>query len=203
MWNPSADNRSVARRITLAAIVLVALVLLLVGLAISTLTSRSTREQVVRSVGDTVQSVAQSLDAADATNRELVQRTMKGFQREFDASMQLNESTGELSSYGAPVNGDTTAVDKFAQETGGIASVFAKKGNDFVAITTSIKNVQGERQMGVALEHSSPAYVQAQKGEPYAGRTVVDGKHGLYVAGQKQRRPGGGAFVYRQRHQRV
>ncbi|HNK06280.1 MAG TPA: methyl-accepting chemotaxis protein, partial [Giesbergeria sp.] len=87
MRNPSADNRSVARRITLAAIVLVALVLLLVGLAISTLTSRSTREQVVRSVGDTVQSVAQSLDAADATNRELVQQTVKSFQRQFDSAM--------------------------------------------------------------------------------------------------------------------
>ena len=171
-----ALNRSVARRVTLLAIALVALVLVLVGTAMWWLTDRNTRAQVVRSVGDTAQSVAQSLDAADATNRELVQRTMKGFQREFDASMQLNESTGELSSYGAPVNGDTTAVDKFAQETGGIASVFAKKGNDFVTITTSIKNAQGERQQGVVLEHTSPAYVQAQKGQPYTGRTVVNGK---------------------------
>ena len=176
MATSTAMNRSVARRVTLLAIALVALVLVLVGTAMWLLTERNTRTQVVRSVGDTAHSVAQSLDAADATNRELVQRTMKGFQREFDASMQLNEATGELSSYGAPVNGDTTAVDKFAQETGGIASVFAKKGNDFVTITTSIKNAQGERQMGVVLDHSSPAYVQAQKGEPYAGRTVVDGK---------------------------
>ena len=176
MATSTALNRSVARRVTLLAIALVTLVLVLVGTAMWLLTERNTRTQVVRSVGDTARSVAQSLDAADATNRELVQRTMKGFQREFDAAMQLNEATGELSSYGAPVNGDTTAVDKFAQETGGIASVFAKKGNDFVTITTSIKNAQGERQMGVVLDHSSPAYVQAQKGEPYAGRTVVDGK---------------------------
>ncbi|WP_027994866.1 methyl-accepting chemotaxis protein [Simplicispira psychrophila] len=176
MGTSTALNRSVARRVTLLAIGLVALVLVLVGAALALLTERNTRAQVVRSVGDTAQSVAQSLDAADATNRELVQRTMKGFQREFDAAMQLNEATGELSSYGAPVNGDTTAVDKFAQETGGIASVLAKKGNDFVTVTTSIKNAQGERQMGVALEHHSPDYAQAQKGEPYAGRTVVNGK---------------------------
>ena len=65
----AANNRSVARRVTLLAIALVALVLVLVGLAISVLTERSTRAQVVRSVGDTAQSVAQSLDAADATNR--------------------------------------------------------------------------------------------------------------------------------------
>ena len=175
MRNPSADNRSVARRITLLAIALVALVLLLVGLAISTLTSRSTREQVVRSVGDTVQSVAQSLDAADATNRELVQLTMKGFQRYFEATMQLDEGTGELRSYGALVNEDTGSVDKFAAETGGIAEVFARKGNDFVRVTTSIKDAEGKRLFGTPLE-AGPALEKARKGEAHVGRMVVGGK---------------------------
>ena len=176
MWNPSADNRSVARRITLAAIVLVALVLLLVGLAISTLTSRSTREQVVRSVGDTVQSVAQSLDAADATNRELVQQTVKSFQRQFDSAMQLDEATGELKSYGAPVNGDTSAVDAFAAQTGGVAAVFARKGEDFVEITTSVKDAQGVRVPGPPLDRMGGAYRHISKGEPYAGRTPIQGR---------------------------
>jgi len=176
MRNPSTDNRSVARRITLLAIVLVALVLLLVGLAISTLTSRSTRDQVVRSVGDTVQSVAQSLDAADATNRELVQQTIKGFQRQFDTAMQLDETTGELKSYGAPVNGDTSAVDAFAAQSGGVAAVYARKGDDFVEITTSVKDAQGVRVPGAPLERSGPAHQRISQGESYAGRTLVQGR---------------------------
>ena len=69
------------------ALVLV-LVLVLVGLSIAVLTERSTRAQVVASVGDTAQSVAQSLDAADNTNRELVQLTMKGFQRYFEVQIE-------------------------------------------------------------------------------------------------------------------
>ena len=176
MAKSTALNRSVARRVTLMAIGLVALVLVLVGLAMAVLTERSTRAQVVRSVGDTAQSVAQSLDAAEATNRELVQRTMKGFQRYFDAAMHLDESTGELRSYGALVNEDYGSVDRFASETGGIATVYAKKGDDFIAITTSIKNAQGERQQGMALERTSAAYQKIKTGEPYAGRTVVGGK---------------------------
>ncbi|MDD2712374.1 MAG: methyl-accepting chemotaxis protein [Simplicispira sp.] len=176
MADSTALNRSVARRVTLLAIALVALVLVLVGLAIAVLTERSTRAQGVRSVGDTAHSVADSLDAADATNRELVHRTMKGFQRYFDASMQLNESTGELRSYGALVNEDYGSVDRFANETGGIATVYARKGDDFIAITTSIKNAQGERQQGMALARTSAAYQKVKNGEPYTGRTVVDGK---------------------------
>lgn len=102
---------------------------------------------MVRSVGDTALSVAQALDAADATNRELVRQNMTGFQRLFDTSMQLDEATGELRSYdGAAVNGDTGAVDSFTSQTGGIAAVYARKGEDFVEITTSVKTTQGARQ---------------------------------------------------------
>ena len=152
------------------------LVLVLVGLAIAVLTERSTRAQVVASVGDTAQSVAQSLDAADNTNRELVQLTMKGFQRYFEATMQLDEASGELRSYRALVNEDYGSVDKFASETGGIATVFAKKGDDFVRITTSVKNDKGERQMGTPLGRTDPAFATVSKGEPYTGVTVVNGK---------------------------
>ena len=171
-----AYNRSVARQVTLTAIALVALVLVLVGLAIAVLTERSTRAQVVASVGDTAQSVAQSLDAADNTNRELVQLTMKGFRSYFEATMQLDEASGELRSYRALVNEDYGSVDKFASETGGIATVFAKKGDDFVRITTSVKNDKGERQMGTPLGRTDPAYATVSKGEPYTGVTVVNGK---------------------------
>ena len=171
-----ATHRSMARQVTLAALGLVALVLVLVGLALSALTERSTRAQLVRSVGDTAQALAHSLDAADNTNRELAKGTMRGFQRYFEATMQLNEETGELRSYGALVNEDYSAVDKFANETGGVASVFARKGEDFIRITTSVKNEQGQRQQGTPLERTDPAYAAVTKGEPYTGATLVAGK---------------------------
>ena len=140
------------------------------------MTERSTRALVAASVGDTAQSVAQSLDAADSINRELVQHTMKGSQRYFEAAMHLDEATGELRSYGALVNEDYGSVDKFATETGGIATVFARKGDDFVRITTSVKNEKGERQMGTPLGRADPAYATVVKGELYTGVTQVNGK---------------------------
>ena len=172
----SLAHHSVARRVTLTALGLVALVLVGVGLALAVLTERSTRAQLVQSIGGTTQAVAHSLDAADNTNRELVQLTMKGFQRYFEATMQLDEASGELRSYRALVNEDYGSVDKFASETGGIATVFAKKGDDFVRITTSVKNDKGERQMGTPLGRTDPAFATVSKGEPYTGVTVVNGK---------------------------
>ena len=172
----SLAHHSVARRVTLTALGLVALVLVGVGLALAVLTERSTRAQLVQSIGDTTQAVAHSLDAADNTNRELVQATMRGFRRYFEATMQLDEGAGELRSFGALVNEDYSAVDKFANETGGVATVFARKGDDFVRITTSVKDAQGQRQQGTPLDRADPAYAAVAKGEPYTGITVVAGK---------------------------
>jgi methyl-accepting chemotaxis protein-2 (aspartate sensor receptor) len=174
MAPPAAYNRSVARRLTGLAIALVTVVLVLVGLAISVLTERSTRAQVVQSVADTTQSVANALNAADATNRELVQRTMKGFQRYFDANMALDEATGELRSYGALVNDDHGSVDRFANETGGVARVYVRKGNGFTSITSSVKDAQGTRETASPL--AGPALTAALAGKAWTGRTVVAGK---------------------------
>ncbi|WP_304413779.1 Cache 3/Cache 2 fusion domain-containing protein, partial [Diaphorobacter sp. J5-51] len=172
----SLAHHSVARRVTLTALGLVALVLVGVGLALAVLTESSTRAQLVQSIGGTTQAVAHSLDAADNTNRELVQATMRGFRRYFEATMQLDEGAGELRSFGALVNEDYSAVDKFANETGGVATVFARKGDDFVRITTSVKDAQGQRQQGTPLDRADPAYAAVVKGEPYTGITVVAGK---------------------------
>ncbi len=130
----------------------------------------------MQSVGTTAQAVAQSLDAADNTNREMVHGAMKGFQRYFVATMQLDAATGELRSYGGLVNGDYGPVDKFASETGGVAAVYARKGEDFVSVTTSVKNAEGQRALDVALPRTDPAWAAAAKGEPYTGLVKVQDK---------------------------
>ncbi|AVP56333.1 methyl-accepting chemotaxis protein [Pulveribacter suum] len=174
--HPAARNRSVARRVTLLALALVAGVLVLLGVALAVLTERSTREQLVLSVGTTAQAVAQSLDAADNTNREMAHGTMRGFQRYFEATMQLDEGTGELRSYGGLVNGDFGSVDKFASETGGVAAVYARKGDDFVPVTTSVKDAGGQRALNVPLARTDPALAAAARGEPYTGLVTIQGK---------------------------
>ena len=170
-----ASTRSVAQRVTFSAMALVAVVMVLVALAITLLTQRSTRAQVEHSVGETTQAVAQSLDTNDATNRELLQNAMKGFLRNYETHMELNEAAGELRSYGGLVNKDYSPMDKFAQETGGIAGVYARQGERFVLITTSLQNAAGERPLGQVLDQPTlvPALLQ---GQAQARRSVINGK---------------------------
>ncbi|MBN9329257.1 MAG: chemotaxis protein [Comamonas sp. SCN 67-35] len=171
-----AANGSVARRVTLLSLGLVAVVLVFVGITLAVLTERNTRAQLVESVGDTVAAVAQSLDAADSIARDMATGSMKGFARFFEATMELDEASGELRSFGGLVNGDTGAVDRFATQTGGIARVFARKGEGFVTVVSSVKDEKGVREDGLELSASDPAYATVMKGEPYTGLVVVQDK---------------------------
>ncbi|GKS76378.1 methyl-accepting chemotaxis protein [Acidovorax sp. SUPP950] len=173
---PPVRTRSVARRVTLLALSLVALALIAVGIAISLITTKAARTQITEGVRDAVDAVGQSLNAVDEANRELVRRSAQAFQRGFDPSMQLDEASGQLTSFGVAVNDDYGTVDKFSQDTGGVATVFARKGEDFIRITTSVKNEKGERAQGTLLDRASPAYAPVLAGQPYTGRTMLFGK---------------------------
>ena len=73
-------------------------------------------------------------------------------------------------------NGETvlnlnfTVPDKFFARTGGtIATVFARTGDDFVRVTTSLKKENGERAIGTLLDRAHPSYKALMVGEPFRG----------------------------------
>jgi methyl-accepting chemotaxis protein len=62
------------------------------------------------------------------------------------------------------------AVDRFAEATGGgVATVFVRDGDDFVRVSTSVRNAEGARAMGTVLDHASPAYAKMLAGEGFTG----------------------------------
>ncbi len=172
----TASNHSVARRLALLSLSGLATVLLVVSIAIGVIEQRSTHALMETSVAERVQSLVAVADASDQTNREMVLRAYKTFRQEFDPAPTLNEATGELNSFGALINNDTGAVDKFTRDTGGVATVFVKKGEDFLRITTSVKKPDGERAIGTLLDRTHPAYKLTLAGQTYTGPAALFGK---------------------------
>ncbi|HSN45521.1 MAG TPA: Cache 3/Cache 2 fusion domain-containing protein, partial [Casimicrobiaceae bacterium] len=92
-------------------------------------------------------------------------------------SVDINgTSTPALLHGKAPLNLDFDIVDRFTKATGGVATVFARNGDDFVRITTSLKKENGERAVGTMLGKAHPAYAKLMAGEPYIGRASLFGK---------------------------
>ena len=88
----------------------------------------------------------------------------------------LDESSGELRSWGEGLNNNFSLVDKFYTSTGAVATVFARKGDDSVRISTSLKKQDAERAMGTLLGTAHPATASMLAGQPYTGRALLFGK---------------------------
>ncbi len=77
---------------------------------------------------------------------------------------------------GKLLNADFAAVDRFTRSTDAVASVFAIAGDDFVRVTTSIKDTRGERAIGTLLDRTHPGYQILRDGASYVGLATVFGK---------------------------
>ncbi|MDH5821418.1 Cache 3/Cache 2 fusion domain-containing protein, partial [Luteimonas sp. RD2P54] len=102
-------------------------------------------------------------------------------------------SAPSLSLGESALNLDFTAVDRFAEATGGVATLFARDGVDFVRITTSLRDAAGERVVGTRLDHAHPAYRLLQEGQAYTGPAHLFGND--YMTHYAPMRDAAGAIV--------
>ena len=87
------------------------------------------------------------------------------------------QDTPVLKSGGAVLNLNFTQVDRFTQITkGSVATIFAKRGSDFIRITTSLKKEDGSRAIGTLLDQAHPAYKGLLNGESYVGKARLFGR---------------------------
>ncbi|WP_375508313.1 Cache 3/Cache 2 fusion domain-containing protein [uncultured Caballeronia sp.] len=75
-----------------------------------------------------------------------------------------------------PMNLDFSIPDQFLERSGAIATVFARSGDDFVRVTTSLKKQDGERAIGTLLDRKSPAYALIVGGKRFTGMASLFGK---------------------------
>ncbi|WLQ14969.1 methyl-accepting chemotaxis protein [Hahella aquimaris] len=86
------------------------------------------------------------------------------------------QSVFQMYSGDTPLAGNYTAVDDFASATGGNATIFVRRDDDFVRLVTSVKKEDGSRAIGTLLSHSSPAYEKNLSGEAYTGKVTLFGR---------------------------
>lgn len=72
------------------------------------------------------------------------------------------------------LNNNLDYVDQFsAQIPHSVATVFVRKGEDFVRVATSVKKEDGSRAMGTLLDRNSPAYPKVIAGQMFVGKVTL------------------------------
>jgi methyl-accepting chemotaxis protein len=93
------------------------------------------------------------------------------------ATVDVNgKAVPTLSNGGKAINMDFAIPDKFTTLTGGSATIFAASGDDFVRVSTSLKNEKGERAVGTVLDRAGAAYAPLRAGESFSGLMTLFGK---------------------------
>ncbi|WP_027856970.1 methyl-accepting chemotaxis protein [Marinobacterium jannaschii] len=177
-------NWSLSRQLRTGAFLLIILVMALF-LAI---TGYQTRNLMLSNVAESQQrqvtALAAQMNTAFSTimdNTEMLART---FNELYPDRLEFSHSEKvRIGHYEAPlvrhqgdqVNLNFSRVDQFARMTGGNATVFIRYGDDFLRVTTSLKNERGERAIGTLLGKTHPGYRQLLSGQPYIGEARLFG----------------------------
>jgi hypothetical protein len=79
------------------------------------------------------------------------------------------------------VNNSFDLMDAVAKEQGGVVTLFAKSGEDFIRVATNVKKGDGSRAIGTILDPKGPVIAVIRKGDAYYGDANILGKP--YVTG--------------------
>jgi hypothetical protein len=100
---------------------------------------------------------------------------------------------GEVLYFGSTkINGDFTVVDAVKDKRGGTATLFVKKGNNFVRVSTNVLK-DGQRAVGTMLDPSGPAFAAINQGNPFYGMVDILGK--IYDTGYEPIKSDAGVII--------
>jgi len=175
---------SLSRQLTAGALVLIVLIM---G-AFLTIIGSETRiligDSVNRAQHNQLKALAGQLETTYADILKNTNMLASVFAELYPAQLEFDASaTVQVGRYSAPlvrhqgeqVNLNFDKVDQFARMTGGNATVFIRYGDDFLRVTTSLKNAQGQRAIGTLLGRQHPGYQQLISGQPYIGEAHLFG----------------------------
>jgi cache 3/cache 2 fusion protein len=117
------------------------------------------------------------------------------------AMAALKADTGKLGApkvegndlYFGKTKASNELVESVAKKHGGAATLFVKKGKEYVRVATTVKTESGKNAVGSALDANSSAIGMLDNGEPYYGDAKVFGKS--YDAGYEPIKDASGSVI--------
>ncbi|MFO6421778.1 methyl-accepting chemotaxis protein, partial [Hylemonella sp. W303a] len=178
-------NMSLSTRLSASIFVIISAVVLVFVIAISYTLMRSVERQALQHLNTQTRLIVDLIDASDKDLRLRAAALAKVFQGRLAGQLALDAATiTEVAGKPAPtlrldgrvLNMNFEVVDGFTASTGAVATVFAKTGEDFIRVTTSLKNAEGARAIGTLLDRNHPGYKATLEGQTYAGPATLFGK---------------------------
>lgn len=181
---------SLTMKFTLPLAMLVLFIAPVIGFYFTHFMTNSIRKATDEKIAIKNEDIIRNLEASNNLVLEECQASMRVLKRE---ALALGEpSLGETVTVGdttapnlylgkTPQANNFSVVDKVKELMGGTATLFVKRGNDFVRDTTNITKPDGSRGVGTQLDPKGKAIVQIRQDKPFYGFVDILGKP--YITG--------------------
>ncbi|KVC43432.1 methyl-accepting chemotaxis protein [Burkholderia diffusa] len=176
---------SVGARLAALACVLVALLFTAFAWALAHFAGQQLADEAHARIADKEQSIRAMVEMFDKALSAEATRSMALFASFLPADFALDPArtvdiggvaAPTLSAGGQALDLDYAIPDQFLKKSGAIATIFARDGDDFVRITTSLKKQDGTRAIGTRLDRAGPAYAPLVAGRSYTGLAKLFGR---------------------------
>lgn len=176
---------SIAGKLNAALTVIISIVFLVVGSLLTYWLGDSLEQRAVKELQLTNQQVVDMMGAYSSSLEESARLLGATFAASLPQRMSVDPAhpvaSGEktlpaLKGGDVVFNNNFAQVDEFSRLTGGVATLFVRDGDNFFRVTTSVKNKDGARVTGTALDAKHPAYRLLLEGKPYVGKATLFGK---------------------------
>ncbi|MCA8107479.1 Cache 3/Cache 2 fusion domain-containing protein [Burkholderia semiarida] len=176
---------SVGARLAALACALVALLFTVFAWTLAHFAGQQLADEAHRRIDDKEQSIRAMVDLFDKALSAEANRSMSLFASFLPADFSLDPArtvdiggvaAPTLLAGGQPLDLDYSIPDQFLKKSGAIATIFARDGDDFVRITTSLKKQDGARAVGTKLDRAGPAYAPLVAGRSYTGLAKLFGR---------------------------
>ncbi|GGY06932.1 methyl-accepting chemotaxis protein [Paludibacterium paludis] len=119
-------------------------------------------------------------DALKLSTRQFERVFVSSLEGSFSVNPAVRIDVGGVSSPemrlgNAVVNNHNDQVDRFAALTGNVATIFVRDGDEFIRVSTSLIQQNGQRAIGTKLDKGGTAYARLIKGESYLGHANLFG----------------------------
>ncbi|MFM0008997.1 Cache 3/Cache 2 fusion domain-containing protein [Paraburkholderia sediminicola] len=181
----SLRRASLGARLAVLSCVLVALIFAGFTWALTRSAGKQVSDQVLERIADKDRSIAAMITLFDKALSAEVDRSMSLFASFLPAGYTLDDSqkvdingvaTPTIKAGDKVLNMDFSIPDQFLERSGVVATVFARSGDDFVRVTTSLKKQDGSRAIGTLLDRKGPAYGLIMANKSYTGLAALFGK---------------------------
>ncbi|WP_414449657.1 Cache 3/Cache 2 fusion domain-containing protein [Burkholderia sp. 22PA0099] len=193
---------SIGVRLALFSCLLFALSLAAFAWALTRTAGAEVTDQVLRRIAEKDASIADTIALFDKALTAEVGRSMTQFEGLLPGAFSIDPAqTIDIQGAAAPtlktgdrvLDLDFSIPDDFLARSGAIATVFARRGDDFLRVTTSLKKADGTRAIGTLLDRKGPAWGPVSNGRVYTGLAALFGKR--YITQYKPIRDASGQVI--------